>query len=106
MLGGGSARCRGLHEPRRERRTCASFARTADGVKIRHSTMPRRPDEARFWQSAAVDAATRGEIPRAISGMKQLAKIGFKYPINFIGGQADLEPILAQVYPDLKERKS
>jgi len=47
-----------------------------------------------------------GEIPRAISGMKQLAKIGFKYPINFIGGQADLEPILAQVYPDLKERKS
>ena len=47
-----------------------------------------------------------GEIPRAISGMKQLAKIGFKYPINFIGGQADLEPILAQVYPALKEKKS
>jgi uncharacterized protein (DUF169 family) len=42
------------------------------------------------------------EIPRAIAGMKRLAKIGFKYPINFIGGLADLEPILAQIYPALK----
>lgn len=47
-----------------------------------------------------------GEIPRAISGMKRLAKIGFKYPINFIGGQADLEPILAEVYPISKTKKS
>lgn len=44
------------------------------------------------------------EIPRAISGMQQLAKIGFKYPINFIGSQADLEPILAQVYPAIKTK--
>jgi len=40
-----------------------------------------------------------GEINRATSGMKKLAKIGFKYPINFIGGMADLEPILSQIYP-------
>lgn len=40
-----------------------------------------------------------GEIARAISGMKKLDKIGFRYPINFIGGQADLEPMLAKVYP-------
>jgi len=40
------------------------------------------------------------EISRAISGMKKLAKIGFKYPISYIGAQADLEPILSQIYPD------
>jgi hypothetical protein len=40
------------------------------------------------------------EIGRALSGMKKLAKIGFKYPISFIGAQADLTPILSQVYPD------
>ena len=39
------------------------------------------------------------EIPRAFSGMTKLAKVGFKYPINFIGSQADLEPILSRVYP-------
>jgi len=44
------------------------------------------------------------EIPRAIAGMKKLAKIGFKYPINFIGSQADLEPILARVYPSISKQ--
>lgn len=39
------------------------------------------------------------EIPRALAGLKKLAKIGFKYPIGFIGARADLEPILSQVYP-------
>jgi hypothetical protein len=34
-----------------------------------------------------------------LAGMKKLAKIGFKYPISFIGAQADLEPILSQIYP-------
>lgn len=41
-----------------------------------------------------------GDIGRALSGMKKLAKIGFKYPISYIGAQADLEPILSQIYPD------
>jgi uncharacterized protein (DUF169 family) len=40
-----------------------------------------------------------GEMERGISGMKRLAKIGFKYPINFIGGMTDLEPIMKQIYP-------
>jgi uncharacterized protein (DUF169 family) len=39
------------------------------------------------------------EIPRALSGLKKLAKVGFKYPIGYIGARADLEPILSQVYP-------
>ena len=39
------------------------------------------------------------EIDRAVSGLKKLRKIGFKYPIAFIGGHADLEPILREVYP-------
>jgi hypothetical protein len=41
-----------------------------------------------------------GELERAVSGMKKLAKIGFKYPISFIGGLADPTPILSQFYPD------
>jgi uncharacterized protein (DUF169 family) len=47
-----------------------------------------------------VIALPPGELGRAISGMKKLAKIGFKYPIPFIGGLADPTPILAQFYPD------
>ncbi len=39
------------------------------------------------------------EMERAISGLKKLGKIGFKYPIAFIGGQTDLEPIMKQIYP-------
>ncbi|MDD5313411.1 MAG: DUF169 domain-containing protein [Dehalococcoidia bacterium] len=45
-------------------------------------------------------------VERAISGMKRLAKIGFKYPINFIGAQADLEPILSQIYPDAFKKEN
>ncbi len=41
-----------------------------------------------------------GEMGRAISGLKTLAKIGFRYPIAFIGGLADPNPVLAQFYPD------
>jgi uncharacterized protein (DUF169 family) len=47
-----------------------------------------------------VIALPPGELERAVSGMKKLAKIGFKYPIPFIGGLADPAPILAQFYPD------
>jgi hypothetical protein len=39
------------------------------------------------------------ELERAISGIKKLAKIGFKYPISFIAGLADPAPVLAQFYP-------
>jgi uncharacterized protein (DUF169 family) len=47
-----------------------------------------------------VIALPPGEMERASSGMKKLAKIGFKYPIAFIGGLADPAPVLAQFYPD------
>jgi uncharacterized protein (DUF169 family) len=40
------------------------------------------------------------ELGRAVSGMKKLGKIGFKYPIPFIGGLTDPTSILAQFYPD------
>jgi len=36
-----------------------------------------------------VIALPPGEMGRALSGMKKLAKIGFRYPIAFIGGLAD-----------------
>lgn len=39
------------------------------------------------------------DVPRALAGMKKLAKIGFRYPISSVGAQADLEPILSQIYP-------
>jgi len=47
-----------------------------------------------------VIALPPGEMGRALSGMKKLAKIGFRYPIAFIGGLADPAPALAQFYPD------
>lgn len=40
------------------------------------------------------------EIGRAISGMKKLAKVGFKYPISFTGAHADLLPFFSKIYPD------
>ncbi|MBN1374942.1 MAG: DUF169 domain-containing protein [Dehalococcoidia bacterium] len=40
------------------------------------------------------------EIGRALSGMQKLAKVGFKYPISFIGAQADIQPVFSQIYPD------
>ncbi len=52
-----------------------------------------------------VIALPPGELERAVSGMKKLAKIGFKYPIAFIGGLADPGPILAQFYPDRSPTK-
>jgi len=39
------------------------------------------------------------EMERAVSGLRKLAKIGFRYPIAFIGGMADPGPVLAQFYP-------
>ena len=45
-----------------------------------------------------------GELSRAISGIKKLGKVGFKYPIAFIGGLADPTPILAQFYPNLGKK--
>jgi uncharacterized protein (DUF169 family) len=38
-------------------------------------------------------------MERAISGLKKLASIGLKYPIRFIGGEADITPVLTGLYP-------
>jgi len=47
-----------------------------------------------------VIALPPGEMERAVSGMKKLAKIGLKYPIAFNGGLMDPTPVMAQFYPD------
>jgi len=39
------------------------------------------------------------EIERAISGIKKLIKTGLSYPINSIGGEADIFPFLSKLYP-------
>jgi uncharacterized protein (DUF169 family) len=45
-----------------------------------------------------------GELERTISGLKQLAKIGFKYPINSIGPLLDPTPLLRGIYPAASQR--
>jgi hypothetical protein len=51
-----------------------------------------------------VIALPPGELSRAVSGMKKLAKIGFRYPTRFIGGLADPTSVLAQFYPDRSKK--
>lgn len=46
-----------------------------------------------------VIALPPAELGRAVSGMKKLAKIGFRYPTRFIGGLSDPNSVLAQFYP-------
>jgi uncharacterized protein (DUF169 family) len=45
-----------------------------------------------------------GELERTISGLKELAKIGFGYPINFIGPQLDPIPLLSGKYRETAKR--
>jgi uncharacterized protein (DUF169 family) len=49
-------------------------------------------------------ALPRGELERAISGLKELAKIGFKYPINSIGPWLDPTPLLSGIYSETAKR--
>jgi hypothetical protein len=42
------------------------------------------------------------ELERAIYGMKKLVKIGFRYPVCFIGGLTDPTSVLSQFYPQGK----
>jgi uncharacterized protein (DUF169 family) len=42
-------------------------------------------------------------VDRAIEGLAVLAKIGFKYPISYIGGFLDPNPLLANYYSKKKE---
>ncbi len=45
-----------------------------------------------------------GELERTISGLKELAKIGFGYPINFIGPLLDPIPLLSDKYRETSKR--
>jgi len=45
-------------------------------------------------------ALPAGELERTISGLKELAKIGFKYPINSIGPWLDPTPLLSNIYKE------
>jgi uncharacterized protein (DUF169 family) len=40
-----------------------------------------------------------GDVERAISGLKKLAEVGLKYPVRFIGGDADITATLTELYP-------
>jgi uncharacterized protein (DUF169 family) len=51
-----------------------------------------------------VIALPPGEIERSIAGLKRLVKVGFGYPIAYIGGVADVVPILSQVYEEHSDR--
>jgi uncharacterized protein (DUF169 family) len=37
------------------------------------------------------------EVPKAISGMQKLARVGLRYPISFIGGHADIGPMMSRI---------
>ena len=41
------------------------------------------------------------EIERSLSGLKKLAKVGLRYPVAYIGGVADVVPILSQIYTEM-----
>jgi hypothetical protein len=45
-----------------------------------------------------VIALPPGELERTISGLKELKKIGFGYPIGLIGPLLDPTPLLAGIY--------
>jgi len=50
-----------------------------------------------------VIALPPGEIERSLSGLKKLARAGLTYPVSYIGGVADVVPILSQIYADMSQ---
>ncbi len=51
-----------------------------------------------------VIALPPGELERAMSGLKALHKVGFRYPISFVGPSLDPTPGLARYYPSVYKR--
>lgn len=45
-----------------------------------------------------------GELERTVRGLRELAKIGFKYPINSIGPLLDPTPLLSGIYTETAKR--
>jgi len=46
-----------------------------------------------------VVALPPSELERATSGLRELSKVGLRYPISFIGPSLDPTPVLAKAYP-------
>ena len=46
-----------------------------------------------------VIALPSNELARVLAGLKKLAKIGFRYPIGFMGATVDPVPVLSRFYP-------
>ncbi len=44
-----------------------------------------------------------GELERAVSGLKELYKIGFRYPVSFVGPLLDPAATLARYYPTVSQ---
>jgi uncharacterized protein (DUF169 family) len=40
-------------------------------------------------------------IEKSLAGLKKLARVGLRYPVSYIGGIADVVPILSQIYEDM-----
>ncbi len=51
-----------------------------------------------------VIALPPGELERAIFGLKELSKVGLRYPISFVGPSLDPSPRLARAYPSVYRR--
>ena len=43
-------------------------------------------------------------IETSLSGLKKLARVGLSYPVSYIGGLADVVPILSRIYEDMSNR--
>jgi uncharacterized protein (DUF169 family) len=46
-----------------------------------------------------VVALPPNEVTKAILGLRKLSNIGLKYPIRYLGGEADVTPLLSELYP-------
>ena len=49
-------------------------------------------------------ALPSSELERAVSGLKELYKVGLRYPVQFIGPMLDPTPALAMFYPSIAQR--
>ena len=51
-----------------------------------------------------VIALPPSEIEKSLSGLELLARVGLRYPVAYIGGVADVVPVLSQLYAGMDNR--
>ena len=51
-----------------------------------------------------VIALPPSEIEKSLSGLERLARVGLRYPVAYIGGVADVVPVLSQLYAGMDNR--